>query len=99
MRIVFACVFVGACGNSSMPGMNGDAHFDAHPDTKTTNPDTPVTGGGGDYDSDGTVPFDVTTAHLTSSAGGFDVTLYMPSSPGKHPIVSLSCGTQQTAAG
>jgi hypothetical protein len=27
------------------------------------------------------------------------VTVYMPSTPGKHPFVSLSCGTQQTAAG
>jgi pimeloyl-ACP methyl ester carboxylesterase len=49
-----------------------------------------------DYGDDGPVPYEVTT---TTLPGSFAVTLYMPTSPGKHPVVAISCGTQQTAAG
>ena len=47
------------------------------------------------YDADGPVPYTTMPVQLP----GFTVTVYMPSSPGKHPVVALSCGTQQTAAG
>jgi hypothetical protein len=36
---------------------------------------------------------------VTNGASSFNVTVYMPSTPGRHPVVSHSCGSQQTAAG
>ena len=50
---------------------------------------------GTDYDVDGPIAYTVTPMTLQS----FSVTVYMPTSAGKHPVVALSCGTQQTAAG
>jgi hypothetical protein len=50
------------------------------------------------YGSDGPVPYMVLTATLTA-ATTFDVTEYIPTTSGLHPAVSLSAGSQQTAAG
>lgn len=36
---------------------------------------------------------------VSNNGSTMNVTYYMPSSPGMHPAVSLSCGTSQTAAG
>ncbi len=66
----------------------------------TVSPDSPpladTPAAATDYGVDGPVPYDVTT---TTLPGSFAVTLYMPASPGTHPVVAISCGTQQTAAG
>jgi predicted dienelactone hydrolase len=50
-----------------------------------------TTGASGDYDKDGAVPFTTRTAKVKS----LDVTIYMPSTPGPHPLVSLSPGNTQ----
>jgi hypothetical protein len=50
------------------------------------------------YGSDGPVPYTVQTATLTA-ATTFDVTVYLPTTTGLHPAVSLAAGSQQTAAG
>lgn len=56
-------------------------------------------GPAGDYDHDGTVPYTTSVEHVTGGPTEFDVTIYMPDTPGLHPAVSLSCGSTQTAAG
>jgi predicted dienelactone hydrolase len=71
------------------------------PDAAAVSPDAPPLADAPaaamtDYGVDGPIPYDVTT---TTLPGSFAVTLYMPASPGKHPVVAISCGTQQTAAG
>jgi pimeloyl-ACP methyl ester carboxylesterase len=48
------------------------------------------------YDHDGPVQYTVESMQLN---GSFNVTVYMPTTAGPHPVVSLSCGTSQTAAG
>ena len=50
------------------------------------------------YGSDGPVPYMVQTATLTAGTT-FNVTAYIPTTSGKHPAVSISAGSQQTAAG
>jgi hypothetical protein len=54
---------------------------------------------GGTYDQDGTTPYDTTTMSVTGASKAFDVTVWMPKTAGPHPVVSFSCGTNQTAAG
>ena len=52
------------------------------------------------YDVDGPVPYTMEVQHVTDDGGDtFDVTVWMPSTPGPHPAVSFSCGSTQTAAG
>jgi len=51
------------------------------------------------YDHDGPVPFTVAVQHLMTAGHAFDVTVYMPTTDGAHPLVSLSCGSSQKAAG
>ncbi len=53
----------------------------------------------GNYGSDGPVPYTTKTESVTGPNGSFNVTVYMPTSPGPHPVVSFSCGSTQTAAG
>jgi hypothetical protein len=56
--------------------------------------------GRGIYDSDGPVPYNTNVESVTMEGGGsFNVTVYMPTTPGPHPVVSFSCGSTQTAAG
>jgi hypothetical protein len=88
-----AIVLFSACGSHS-----ADKPIDA-PHTPIDVPmemgsDAPSTSGNS-YDNDGTVPYTVAVEHVST----FDVTVYMPSTPGAHPVVSLSCGLNQTAAG
>ncbi len=51
------------------------------------------------YDHDGPVAYTHQVERLMNGASSFTVTEYLPSSPGLHPAVVLSCGTSQTAAG
>ena len=107
MAVLFGLVAGLACDDTSpSQGQPTDGSTLNHPsDGSTMLPDG---GGGGidappssgnNYDQDGTIPFTTRTDHVTNGSSSFDVTSYLPSSPGRHPAVSLSCGTQQTAAG
>src|SRR5262249_41753587 len=40
---------------------------------------------GNNYDEDGPVPFTTRVEHVVSGASSFDVTVYLPSTPGRHP--------------
>lgn len=51
------------------------------------------------YDTDGPDTYTMQTMTVMNGSSSLNVTVYMPSTSGKHPAVSLSCGTQQTAAG
>jgi hypothetical protein len=86
MRTILVVVAIAACNNhGSGPGKDDDA--------PPSIVDTPATTG--NYDTDGPIAYTVTPEQIN----GVNATLYMPSSPGKHPLVAISCGTQQTAAG
>ena len=94
MRSFVILVALAACNQTAQPPAS------ASPDAPVGSPDSPpladAPAAASDYGVDGPVPYEVTTAMLP---GSFAVTLYMPTSPGKHPVVAISCGTQQTAAG
>ena len=59
----------------------------------------PITPGMNDYDSDGPIEFTVTPQQIVNGGSTVNATLYMPNTPGKHPLVAISCGSTQTAAG
>jgi hypothetical protein len=84
-------VAVAACGQSS-------AQTDPDASTPDVAPIDSVVVDNASYGSDGNVPYMVQTATLTAGTT-FNVTAYIPTSPGKHPAVAISCGSQQTAAG
>src|SRR5580704_14340549 len=103
---VWAWIVVAACGQSSNPA----SHVDA---PATGKMDAPMMSSASDgsvgsavdasvdsvpYGSDGPVPYMVQTATLTAGST-YNVTAYIPTSSGKHPAVSFSAGSQQTAAG
>jgi predicted dienelactone hydrolase len=73
----------GASASPAPSGATDAASSSDAPSASTT--------GANDYDKDGAVPF--TTR--TEKAKSFDVTIYMPSTPGLHPLVSLSPGNTQ----
>jgi hypothetical protein len=52
-----------------------------------------------EYNGDGTVPYTTQTWQVTNGSSTMNVTGYLPSTPGPHPVVSFSCGSTQTAAG
>ncbi|MBV8756536.1 MAG: hypothetical protein JO257_04655 [Deltaproteobacteria bacterium] len=97
LLLVAACgpIVLAACGHPTTPPSSG-ATPDAPSIDSPASPSPDAAAGATDYGVDGPVPYDVTTATLP---GSFAVTLYMPTSAGKHPVVAISCGTQQTAAG
>jgi hypothetical protein len=86
----FWAVALAACGHTSHSTPSADASADAT--------DAPPAAGN-TYDSDGPIAYTVTPETISNGTTTVDATLYMPSSPGKHPLVALSCGSQQTAAG
>jgi dienelactone hydrolase len=87
-RLLF--VFVAACGSAPSSTSDDSAGDDAPP------PPPPP---GGTYDSDGPIQYTVTPQQIANGGSTINATLYMPSTPGKHPLVALSCGSTQTAAG
>src|SRR5881394_2246347 len=101
IRVSFVALAVAACGGSS--GSTPDSATMPRPDAPViATADARVDGSpvpAGDYDHDGTVPYTTSVEHVTGGTTEFDVTIYMPSTPGLHPAVSLSCGSTQTAAG
>jgi hypothetical protein len=51
-----------------------------------------------DYDHDGAEPFSTSSATLTNAGRTFTENIYMPTSAGAHPAVSISPGLLQTSA-
>jgi hypothetical protein len=59
------------------------------------------TGGAGDgipYDQDGPVTYTMTSVLVTNGLSSFTEYLYVPSTPGPHPVVNFAPGLQQPAA-
>lgn len=54
--------------------------------------------GGPNFDENGPIAFTTTTAMVQNGADAFTENVYLPSSPGAHPVVSLTPGLQQTTA-
>src|SRR5215831_5596196 len=95
IALLFGLVAGAACDDASQ----------GHPiDASTVRPD----GGGGpdagagidappsagnNYDQDGPIPFTTRSDHVVNGASSFNVTVYMPTTPGLHPVVSFSCGS------
>ena len=79
---------------------DSDADSDSDADTDTDSDADSGTDADADstYDRDGPLPFTTQTATLTNAGHSFTVTAYLPSSPGTHPVVSLSPGLLQTSA-
>jgi hypothetical protein len=86
----FALIVAAACG--SKPEVPGGG--DAPPGTTDTPPGAPDT-----YDTDGPIDYTVSPQQIVNGGSTVNATLYMPNSPGKHPLVAISCGSTQTAAG
>jgi len=83
------------------PSLGGD---DASRDAGGSSPDAGgVSADGGDaggpnFDQNGPIAFTTTSAMVQNGADSFTVNIYLPSSPGAHPVVSLTPGLQQTTA-
>src|SRR5262245_743422 len=110
-RLLYAVVTVlaAACGDdSSRPSIDAgrDAGVDAArpPDARPVDAFVPVDMGPppslglGPYGENGPIAFTTRMETVTNGSSSFRVTVYLPSSPGLHPLVSLSCGSTQTAA-
>jgi dienelactone hydrolase len=106
--LVLAMVVFGACSrpNGAFDDGGGGgvlAPGDAGvPDLARAPDGAPGAGGNGapnDYGSDGPAPVQMTTAMVPHTGGSFGVTLFVPGTPGPHPVVVLSSGLLQTAAG
>jgi hypothetical protein len=90
-------------GTSGDAGSPGSGPSDSGtPDSGTPTPDagTPSTDGGVLYDVDGPVPYTMTVEQATNPDSGhsFNVTVYMPTTPGLHPAVGLSSGSTAMAS-
>ena len=91
----------GTPDGAAPPGDSGGAQ----PDGSTSSggpdgsPDTALPDGGSGllYDDDGPIAFATTAEDVTNGSRTFTEHVYMPSSPGKHPLVSLSPGLLQPA--
>src|SRR5262245_34654888 len=102
--VLTACMAAIACNSSAGDGA-GDGDDEGAHDGSVSGVDG--VGGGavdappgtpGDYDHDGPVPFTTQTEQVTNGAQSFSVTVYLPSTPGPHPVVSFACGSTATAA-
>jgi predicted dienelactone hydrolase len=102
---MFACGGSGAVVDGGTPGEDaattpdaGSPVVDASPDAAAKDASTDAPLKVSDYGVDG--PDTVTTANaqVTSNAGTFTERMWIPSSAGAHPVVSLSPGLQQPAA-
>jgi hypothetical protein len=96
----------------SGPGTDGPSSGDgASPDTGSASPEaggaSPEAGGAspeaGDagairYDQNGPIAFTTSTAIVQNGADSFTENIYLPSSAGTHPVVSLTPGLQQPSA-
>jgi dienelactone hydrolase len=81
-------VAAAACNHSKpAPSADVDAAIDAPP------------AAAGTYDTDGPIAYTVMPQQIANGGSTVQATLYLPSTPGKHPLVAISCGSTQTAAG
>jgi hypothetical protein len=103
LYVLVVIAVAAGCGGSSSPAADagddggGDEAIDAP--AGGADPRADATPGTTDYDSDGPVAFTVETHHIADAGLSFDVTVYLPSTPGPYPAVAISCGSTQTAAG
>lgn len=68
------------------------------PDGGSTGPDAGWTPCGTKYGCDGPVPYTSTHVTLSNAGRSWGETLFTPTSPGLHPVVSVNAGTQQVGA-
>ena len=87
----------GAGADGGAGAGDADTSPDALPPPPASDGSTAEAGAGGAYDTDGPVTFKVTTESVTNGSSSFTLNVYMPDSPGPHPIVSLSPGLLQPA--
>jgi len=107
MRVLWMSVLIAACGNAGTSDpASGLAPAEPTPSNPPASPPAVVPPPAdvpppppSSYDADGTVPYETTTEHVTGAKAAFDVTVWMPKTPGPHPVVSFSCGSSQAAAG
>ncbi|MCC7385364.1 MAG: hypothetical protein IT384_26175 [Deltaproteobacteria bacterium] len=94
-------------GGSTDGSTPSDAGADDASDTQDTGPRVDgsavdasiVDGGAGPYDRAGPLTVTHVSIPVTGGSRPFSVDVYLPSSAGPHPVVSLSPGLQQTTAG
>jgi hypothetical protein len=88
----------------SGPGADGPTSGDdASSDARGPSSDAPADAasveagdaGGPNFDQNGPIAFTTTTAMVQNGADVFTENIYLPSSPGPHPVVSLTPGLQQ----
>jgi predicted dienelactone hydrolase len=102
---VFATSSCGTAEPTTTPTSSGGA-ANAIGDAASGNDELPVDGGvqppsadahtgATNYGEDGPVAFKPRVEHVTSGGKSFDVTIYMPETTGKHPLVSFSPGNTQ----
>jgi dienelactone hydrolase len=95
MRVTTIAALLAACGSQSMhPAGDGSVTGDGSGGPPDVSPPA-----NGTYDSDGPGTYAVTMHQIPAGGRTVNATMYMPDSPGKHPLVALACGSTQTAAG
>jgi hypothetical protein len=82
------------------PSLEGDASHDAGGSAPDAGGLSAEAGdaGGPNFDENGPIAFTTTAAMVQNGADRFTVNIYLPSSPGAHPVVSLTPGLQQPSA-
>ena len=102
-RRAIGAVALGALAGCGQPALSTDGGIDAGatPSDAAIAIDAPRDGGTSEipYDRDGPIPYTTRTESVARPGGSYDVTVYLPSTPGPHPVVSFSCGSTQSAAG
>lgn len=81
--------------------LRSDAAHDAggaSPDATGSSAEAGGDAGGPNFDENGPIAFTTTTATVTNGADTFTENIYLPYSPGAHPLVSLTPGLQQPTA-
>jgi hypothetical protein len=82
-------------GSPDAPGASSDA---GDASSSTGDAGHPGDSGGNDYGQNGPVAFTTTSAMVTHGTSTFTENVYLPSTAGPHPVVSLTPGLQQTTA-
>lgn len=67
------------------------------PDAGVPDGGAPQADGGRRYDADGPVPYTTSVERVSNAGRSFDVTVYLPMTPGKHPVVGIFSGSSQMA--
>jgi hypothetical protein len=82
------------------PSLEGDASRDAGGASTDAGGVSAEAGdaGGPNFDQNGPIAFTTTTAMVQNGADSFTENIYLPSSAGAHPVVSLTPGLQQPTA-